>query len=49
MGITGSPSVDTTSLCNMADLRPRGAAHILTKTGCPHTAFRQEQNVGTPV
>ncbi len=35
MGITGSPSVDTTSLCNMADLRPRGAVYILTRKKRP--------------
>lgn len=44
-----SPSVDTTSLYNMADLRPRGAAHILTNSIYSHIAFRYEQNVGTPV
>ncbi len=41
--------VDTMSLFNMADLRPRGAVYILTKTTYTHFAFRYEQNVGTPI
>ncbi len=41
--------VDAVPLCNMTDLRPRGAAYVLTISAHLHIAFRYEHSVGAPV
>lgn len=47
--IIDSPQLIQCFLCDMTDLRFRGAVYIPTKTTYTHIAFRYEQNVSTPV